>query len=166
MLALHINVQLFVQSPVCGIELENYVYMFRILFCGLAVAVVCFLTSEARPTNNAKAGMSEFDIYREEGSYKHQHPRPLRPPLGKQDIILSDESDREKQDYNTHHQRPPVGIHKTMLSDESDRDKRDYNIQQRPPPMGNRNKITLSDENDCEKQDYNPHHQRGATRQH
>ena len=159
--------------------------MFQNLFCVLAVAVVCFLTSEARPTNNARVGMSEFHIYKEEGSYKHQHQRSLRPPLGKEDIILSDESDREKRDYNTHHQRPPVGIHKTMLSDESDwdkrdysthhqrppvgihktmlsdesdRDKRDYNIQQRPPPMGNRDKITLSDENDCEKQDYNPHH--------
>ena len=41
--------------------------MFRILFCGLAVVVVCFLTSQTRPTNNVRVGMSEFDIYREEG---------------------------------------------------------------------------------------------------
>ena len=112
--------------------------MARILFCGLVVVVVCFLASEARPTNNARVGISEFGIYKKEGSYKHLYPRSLRPPPGKEDTILSDESNREKRDYNTHHQRPPAGIYKTMLSEESDREEQDYNLKQRPPPIGNR----------------------------
>ena len=129
--------------------------MARILFCGLTVVVVCFLASEARPTNNARVGMSEFGIDKKEGSYKRLYPRSLRPPPGKEDTILSDESDREKRDYNTHHEMPPGGIYKTMLSGESDREEQDYNLEQRPPPMGSRVKVTLSDGSEREKRDYN-----------
>ena len=139
------------KQAVCSIVLE----MPRILLCGLAVVLVCYLTSEAHPINNARVGVSEFDTSKEEGSYKHQHPRP---PSRKQDTILSqtDESNREKRYYNY---KPPVGNHdKVTLSDESNREKRDYNYRPppgTPPPPGNHEKVILSDESNREKRDYN-----------
>ena len=116
------------------------------------MVVVCFLASEARPTNNARVGMSVFDNYKKEGSYKHLHPRSLRPPQGEKDTILFDESGREKRDYNLEQRLPPMGNQdKVTSSDESNREKRDYNLEQKRPPMGNHDKVTSSDESNHEK---------------
>ena len=68
----HIKVQLPVYQPVCDsgslhqYSRPRYVTMLRIFLGELAVVVVCFHLSEARPINNAKQGVLELDIHNED----------------------------------------------------------------------------------------------------